>query len=314
VKKRTVRVDPIIGIAVALVTVGLIVFAARVSNLSAARPVGTFLDVGGAPPETEPLLLTDDGGAIKWNRGYLFSASGGPTGPIVGGIQATGENKSDEFIGPLSGFIRSEITGQQFPILINDSAGKDVPLDGYGVPAGNQFRVFAPLRNGVVPLSAEEFMRDFSRFTFVFQYGNHTYTRRFTPEEVQKEMQRVGAFLTPKPNPNRVGARRMPSKDDARWQTLNQNALTASCTRWLPNPNLRESLQQTIEHQIRRLAQVMAILELAMQTQPFSLQMFSRVCTIGDLLDAALAAEPPKPTPTAPDRRRQFRVIEGGKS
>jgi hypothetical protein len=32
------------------------------------------------------------------------------------------------------------------------------------------------------------------------------------------------------------------------------------------------------------------------------------------LLGAALAAEPPKPTPTAPDRRRQFRVIEGRKS
>jgi hypothetical protein len=42
--------------------------------------------------------------------------------------------------------------------------------------------------------------------------------------------------------------------------------------------------------------------------------MFSWVLTIGDLLDAALAAEPPKTTPIASDRRRQFRVIEGGKS
>src|SRR3984957_3665736 len=38
-----------------------------------------------------------------------------------------------------------------------------------------------------------------------------------------------------------------------------------------------------------------------------------RVWTIGDLLDAALVAVPPLPTPTAPDRRRQFRVIDGGK-
>jgi hypothetical protein len=42
--------------------------------------------------------------------------------------------------------------------------------------------------------------------------------------------------------------------------------------------------------------------------------MFSWVWTIGDLLDAALAAEPPEPTPTVPDRQRQFRVIEGGKN
>ena len=38
-----------------------------------------------------------------------------------------------------------------------------------------------------------------------------------------------------------------------------------------------------------------------------------RVWTIGDLIEAALGAVPPLPTPTAPDRRRQVRVIEGGK-
>jgi hypothetical protein len=39
-----------------------------------------------------------------------------------------------------------------------------------------------------------------------------------------------------------------------------------------------------------------------------------RVWTIGDLLDAALATQPITPTATAPDRRKRFRVIEGGKS
>ena len=39
-----------------------------------------------------------------------------------------------------------------------------------------------------------------------------------------------------------------------------------------------------------------------------------RAWTIGDLVDAALSAVPPLPAPTAPDRRRQFRVIEGGKA
>jgi hypothetical protein len=36
--------------------------------------------------------------------------------------------------------------------------------------------------------------------------------------------------------------------------------------------------------------------------------------TIGDLLDAALATLPIKPTTSAPDRRRRFRVIEGGRN
>jgi hypothetical protein len=35
---------------------------------------------------------------------------------------------------------------------------------------------------------------------------------------------------------------------------------------------------------------------------------------LGDLLDAALAAQPIDPVVTAPDRRRAFTVIEGGKN
>jgi hypothetical protein len=48
-------------------------------------------------------------------------------------------------------------------------------------------------------------------------------------------------------------------------------------------------------------------------TPAMALGIADRVWTIGDLLDAALKAVPPLPTPTAPDRRRQFRVIEGGR-
>jgi hypothetical protein len=36
------------------------------------------------------------------------------------------------------------------------------------------------------------------------------------------------------------------------------------------------------------------------------------VWSIGELIDAALAVAPRKPTETAPDPRRRFMVIEGG--
>ncbi len=39
-----------------------------------------------------------------------------------------------------------------------------------------------------------------------------------------------------------------------------------------------------------------------------------RIWSLGDLIDAALAVATPDPTETAPDRRRKFRVIEGGKN
>jgi hypothetical protein len=39
-----------------------------------------------------------------------------------------------------------------------------------------------------------------------------------------------------------------------------------------------------------------------------------RVWTIADLIEAALVTQPITPTTTAPDRRKRFRVIEGGRN
>jgi len=48
-------------------------------------------------------------------------------------------------------------------------------------------------------------------------------------------------------------------------------------------------------------------------TPAMALGIADRVWTMGDLIDAALATQPIKPETTAPDRRKRFRVIEGGK-
>jgi len=51
------------------------------------------------------------------------------------------------------------------------------------------------------------------------------------------------------------------------------------------------------------------------QTTPaMALGITDHVWSIGELLDAALAVAPPAPTETAPDRRRRFRVIQGGRA
>jgi IS1 family transposase len=53
----------------------------------------------------------------------------------------------------------------------------------------------------------------------------------------------------------------------------------------------------------------------ANQTTPaMALKITNRVWSIGELIDAALAAQPAEPTLTPPERRKRFRVIEGGKN
>jgi hypothetical protein len=49
-------------------------------------------------------------------------------------------------------------------------------------------------------------------------------------------------------------------------------------------------------------------------TPAMALGVADRVWTIADLLDAALSTQPITPVTTAPDRRKLFRVIEGGKA
>jgi IS1 family transposase len=48
-------------------------------------------------------------------------------------------------------------------------------------------------------------------------------------------------------------------------------------------------------------------------TPAMALGIAERIWTIGDLLDAALATQPIAPVTTAPERRKRFRVIEGGR-
>jgi hypothetical protein len=53
--------------------------------------------------------------------------------------------------------------------------------------------------------------------------------------------------------------------------------------------------------------------EALKMTPAKALGVADRAWTIGDLIDAALATQSITPVPTAPDRRKSFRVIEGGK-
>jgi hypothetical protein len=48
-------------------------------------------------------------------------------------------------------------------------------------------------------------------------------------------------------------------------------------------------------------------------TPAMALGVTDHAWTFAELIDAALSTQPIKPKPTAPDRRKRFRVIDGGK-
>jgi hypothetical protein len=196
-KQRKLMSFPMILAGLVLASIGLVVTAVGIfwqwepsKRGQTSKPQMTEVS-----PTKANALLPDDGGPITWNSGYLLGAGGDDKGIRISTLQMTGQNNSDEFIEPLSGVIRSEVTGVQLPILVNDN-GTLVPPDGYGIPARHQFMIGCKLSE--TGISGVEFLRDFGRMTFTFIYGNHTYTKRFTPEELEAELRRTENDLRPK--------------------------------------------------------------------------------------------------------------------
>jgi IS1 family transposase len=93
-------------------------------------------------------------------------------------------------------------------------------------------------------------------------------------------------------------------------------SLRMACRRFT---RLTNAFSKKLEHHAAAVALYVAhynfcrVHETLQTTPAVAIGLTDHVWSIGELIDAALAAVPTKPRPTAPDRRRQFRVIEGGK-
>jgi hypothetical protein len=206
VRSRTTSMQFVVA-GLVLAFVGLVVAAIGVFSTSMASTPKTTKISASLTPATSPevpRLLPDDDGPIKWYPGsYLLGAGGDPV--VITTLQFTGLNTSDEFIEPLSGFIRSEITGRQLPVLVVD---KDqlVPPAGYGIPAKHQFNLGVKLSD--TGISGSQFLKEFERMTFSFTYGQHTYVKHFTPDELDAELRRTERDLRPHPIPSMAGVQR----------------------------------------------------------------------------------------------------------
>jgi hypothetical protein len=76
-------------------------------------------------------------------------------------------------------------------------------------------------------------------------------------------------------------------------------------------PNLHKSAPRRQDRQIALLSKRFYTAKTSKQTPAMALGIADRVWTIGELIEAALRAVPPVPTPTPAQRRKSFRVIQG---
>jgi hypothetical protein len=91
-----------------------------------------------------------------------------------------------------------------------------------------------------------------------------------------------------------------------------------------PLYSIDERFQQKVENHVAAVALYVAFYNFCRphetltpsarhQTTPaMALGLTDHVWSFGKMIDAALSAVPPKPSPTAPERRKRFRVIDGG--
>ncbi|WP_152540034.1 hypothetical protein [Afipia sp. P52-10] len=152
-------------------------------------------------------IKPEQDGPIQWTWDFILAARWVDPGIQIYGFQAIGQNTSNEFISGIGGFVRSDITGRQFPILVRDR-NELVPTADYGIPAKHQFHLGANFvdTGGFTPT---RFLQDFGRLTFSFEYNGKTYKRHFTHDEIASEIRRAEDFLRPKVSPSQAGVRRI---------------------------------------------------------------------------------------------------------
>jgi hypothetical protein len=163
-----------------------------------------------------------DTGRIVWNyeetasgRGYFLNMQKPTDGEMrVVGFGAHGKNNSPEPITDFEGYIRSDITNETVPIYLVAAApdalnictppANTLPKDTLGIPGFADFDIVSFEKPFYVNVLHEgptlsKFEAGFVPFTLVLKYDGQTFKRRFTKEEVEKQialLQKVSGPIT----------------------------------------------------------------------------------------------------------------------
>jgi hypothetical protein len=192
--------------------------------IASAFALGTFV---GRRESLSPAAI----GNIVWDfeqtangSGYFLSMTRlGNQEMRVLGFQAHGKNISNKATEHLTGYVRSEVTNVQLPIYLLAQAQEDpkpnvcyaqtwvptVPQETFGLPPFADFQLatfskpVAIMESDGSPIS--KFMNDFVPFTIVLEYDGTRYERRFSKEEVQRQVSTFERSLNPQSSPHVTG-------------------------------------------------------------------------------------------------------------
>ncbi len=160
-----------------------------------------------------PGVRTQTTGRIPWNFDqpgdfyFLGITRLNDQEPRILGFQAHGKNTSADPISEFSGYMRSDLTNAQRPILLmaqeptadpNRPSFMRAPLiptlpdQTYGIPGLAEFDIVTfdkpSARTGIDGEPASQFMSDFGPFTIVLNYDGKTIERHFTIEQIKAQL------------------------------------------------------------------------------------------------------------------------------
>jgi hypothetical protein len=183
------------------------------SALGLGISIGKIMGQGGKDSVIEfGSQTTADTGRIAWNfeeaaKGlsyFLGLHRQNNEETRVSGFSAHGRNTSNDPITELKGYVRSDITNEEWPIYIGaedpsrptDPFARSIPTltaETYGIPGSAEFNITtfgkSVFEGGVDGVPLSKFLRDFSSFTLVIEYDGIVYRRKFTQQEIKSQIE-----------------------------------------------------------------------------------------------------------------------------
>jgi|SRR5882724_7983814 len=176
-------VGGMLGVVVfAMVALGGVIWQSKVVKSETATVVAS------KPPATTEKISDFEWGFERTPGYYFIGMSPDPDQKLlVHFFQAQGHNRTGDPLTKVDGYVRSDRTGQKYPIYFNVPPGatRASPSEINAIPVDAIMDVRAPFlpNDGLMPM--KQFLAEIVPFTFFFEYDGKTYRRAFSVDDIE---------------------------------------------------------------------------------------------------------------------------------